>query len=162
MKKLLLIFVFLTSCVPAISTETPTPEIIYIEVAPTPEIIYIEITSTPKPAPKITAGCEYYFNSWEASGAAGMFFPVDDYYLIFARGEGAALHEVGHIADNGTSDLPEFEEAVVEYLSDCIEQPCWRIGHFYDQDMLHEVYAEFYMWDILYSIPQEFEVFYAR
>lgn len=109
---------------------------------------------------------EYYFNSWEASDGCGMFFAIDDYYLTFSKGEACALHEVGHIANcenhDCISQLPEFEAAVIEYLSHCVDQPCWRIGYFYDQDMLHEVYAEFYMWDILYTIPQEFEVFYAR
>ncbi len=108
---------------------------------------------------------EYYFSSWEASGADGMFFSVDDYYLIFAVGEAAALHEVGHLADverDYPSQSPEFEAAVIEYLSYCEENPCWRINFYYGQGMLGEVYAIFYMWDILYSIPQEFEVFYAR
>ncbi len=109
---------------------------------------------------------EYYFSSWEASGACGMFFVVDDYYLTFSKGEACALHEVGHIADcedrDCVSQSPEFEVAVILYLETCTEQPCWRINHYYEQGMLGEVYAELYMWDILYSIPQEFEGFYER
>ncbi len=111
---------------------------------------------------------EYYFSSWEASGACGMFFVVDDYYLTFSKGEACALHEVGHIADCENRDCisqsPEFEQATIDYIARCEdeEQPCWRINYYYEQGQLGEVYAELYMWDILYSIPHEFEVFYVR
>ncbi len=108
---------------------------------------------------------EYYFSSWEVSNVPGMFFLVDDYYLIFARGEAAALHEVGHIADaerGYISQTPEFEQAVIEYLDYCVENPCHRINYYYGYGQLDEIYAVFYMWNILYSIPQEFEEFYER
>ncbi len=111
---------------------------------------------------------EFYFASWEVSDAAGMFFvlPSGD-YLMFAKGEGAALHEVGHIADlerGYPSQTPEFEAAVIAYLDRCEfeEQPCWRINYFYEQGLLNDCFAELYMWDILYTIPQEFEEFYER
>ena len=109
---------------------------------------------------------EYYFNSWEQSGADGMYFLLPDGdYLLFAKGEGAALHEVGHISDRErgyVSKSPVFEEAVIDYLesADPNEQPYWRINYFYEQGLLDEVYAEFYVWNILYSIPQEMEPFY--
>ena len=109
---------------------------------------------------------EFYFSSWEASGADGMMFPLDDANcLTFSKGEAAALHELGHCVDfwgDYPSQSPEFEEVVIGYLETCEENPCWRIGYFYDQGMLDEVYAIFYMWDILYTIPPEFEEFYAR
>ena len=107
---------------------------------------------------------EYYFASWEASGACGMFFVVDDYYLTFSKGEACALHEVGHIADcenhGCISQLPEFEYAVILYLETCEEQPCWRINNYYEQGQLDEIFAEFYMWNILYELPKELEAFY--
>lgn len=114
--------------------------------------------------------CEVYFNSWEMEkdqGTLGMFWILSDNdYLIFVKeGEAVALHEVGHLVNverGYPSRSPEFEAAVIEYLSYCTEQPCWRINYFYEQGQLDEIYSEFYMWDILYSIPQEFEVFYAR
>ncbi len=109
---------------------------------------------------------ESYFNSWEASGADGMFFALPDGdCLMFAKNEGAALHEMGHCADykrGYPSQSSEFEQVVMDYLISCTQNPCWRINLFYEQGQLDEVYAILYMWDILYSIPQEFEVFYAR
>ncbi len=110
---------------------------------------------------------EYYFSSWKASNVPGMFFPIDDYYLIFAKGEGAALHEVGHIRnieEGYTSETPEFEAAVILYLdtADITDGLGWQINNYYRQGRLDDVYAELYMWDILYSIPHEFEEFYAR
>ena len=150
MKKLLLLFVLLTSCAPAVPMEAPTPE-------PTPTIEFWS--------------CEYYFNTWEAvkenQGALGAFFVLPDGdYLIFAKGEAVALHEVVHIANlerGYPSQTPEFEAAVVAYLDRCTEeQICWRVGYYYDQGQLDEVYAELYMWSVLYTIPQEFKVFYAR
>ena len=147
-KLLLLLFMFLAVCA------SPAPEIVYAEITPEP-------TSSKQVSP------EFYFNSWESSGAAGMFFVVDDYYLIFAKGEAAALHEVGHLANSQRgypSQSPEFEAAVIAYLDRCEfgEQPCWRINYFYQDGRLDDCYSEIYMWDILYTIPHEFEEFYAR
>lgn len=110
---------------------------------------------------------EFYFNSWEANGVDGMFFvlPGGD-YLIFAKGEGAAFHELGHLADaerDYPSQSPEFEEAVVFYLSKYTdEQPYWRINHLYQQGDMAEIFAELYVWDILREVPEIFEEFYAR
>ena len=148
-KLLLLSFVFLAAC-----------------ASPAPEIIYVEITTTPEPTPEVQlASPEFYFNSWEASGADGMFFPIDDYYLVFAKNEGAALHEVGHLVDaerDYPSQSPEFEDAVVLYLESCTENPCWRINHLYEKREFDQIFAELYVWDILREVPQEFEAFYAR
>ncbi len=144
MKKLLVLLFFLTAC------------------ASSPEVVYVVVTETPEPTPE-TANPSYYFNSWEASNVPGMLFVVDNYYLIFARGEAAGLHEVGHIRDieeDRISERPEFEDAVILYLETCEEQPCWRINYFYEQGQLSEVYAELYMWNILYDLPKEFIDFY--
>lgn len=159
MKKLMvLLALFLISCTSTIPTqETSTPKIVYVEVTSTPGLEQIKCAG-------------FYFYSWELAkedqGALGMFFILpDNDYLIFAKGEAVALHEVGHLVDierGYPSQSPEFEAAVIEYLGHCTEQPCWRINYFYEQGQLDEVYAEFYMWDILYTIPLEFEVFYAR
>ncbi len=161
MKKLMvLLTLFLVSCASVIPTqETPTPKIVYVEVTSTPGLEQIKCAG-------------YYFYSWELAkedqGAFGMFFVLpDNDYLIFAKGEAVALHEVGHLADverGKPSQSPEFEAAVVAYLenADPNEQPYWRINYFYEQGQLDEAYAEFYMWDILYEIPSIFEVFYVR
>lgn len=107
---------------------------------------------------------EYYFSSWEASGADGMAFVIDDYYLTFSVGEAAALHEVGHIrdAEKGQPSQSEgFQDAVNEFCetADMESTLGWQVCNVIDYS---EAYAIFYMWDILYSIPQEFEEFYAR
>ncbi len=150
MKKLPLLLLLLTACA---SVE--------------PEIIYVEITATPEPTPEVQfAAPEYYFNSWEASGADGMYFtlPNDD-CLVFAVGEAAALHEVGHCADakrSYPSQSAQFEQAIIEYLAGCVENPCWRINYWYEQGQLDEIFAELYVWGILREIPHEFEEFYVR
>ncbi len=109
---------------------------------------------------------EFYFASWEASGTSGMAFvlPNED-CLIFSKGEGSGIHEIGHCVNfwrGYPSETPEFEQATIAYLDRCEveEQPCWRIGYFYEQGQLSEVYAELYMWNMLYELPKEFIDFY--
>ena len=159
-KLLLLSFVFLAACA------SPAPEIIYVQITTTPGFTPMVITTTPEPTPEVQfASPEFYFNSWEASGVDGMFFPIDDYYLVFAKNEGAALHEVGHLVDAGRdypSQSVEFGDAVVLYLESCTESPCWRINHLYEKREFDQIFAELYVWDILREVPQEFEEFYAR
>ncbi len=168
-KLLLILFVFLVSC------GSPAPEIVYVEITSAPEIVYVEITSTPEPTPKITVGCEFYFNTWETAkknqGANGMHFWLGNESLIFATTEESALHEVGHLVDvrNGYSSQDEaFQDAVYEYVySPPIDVQDELHHYLYVMiaeygDLYDEAYAQLYMWNILYELPHEFEEFYVR
>lgn len=149
---ILLLLTLLTSCVP-VAVETSAPEIVYVVVTATPE------------ARTYLTNPEFYFASWEVSkeklGATGMYFKLGEgEYLIFAEGEAPALHEVGHIRYD-REDTTGFEEAVIEYLREYTEeQPYWRVNHLYEQGDLEEIYAELYVWNVLYELPREFIDFY--
>ncbi len=140
---MLLLFMLLVSCAPV---ETPAPE-----------IIYVVITATPEPTPAVSP--EYYFNSWNNSDAQGMYFPLQNGHLIFAKSEQAALHEVGHIVYRPN---PDFNVAVEEFLSkDQYEENLYAlVAYYYEYGMIEEIFAELYMWNILYELPIEFEGFY--
>jgi len=100
-----------------------------------------------------------YFEIWNNSGALGLHFEIEDYHLIFATDEESALHEVGHIA---YAPSFEFFEAVELYIEDCEGELCEYVQKHFENGNFEEIFAELYMWDILYTIPQEFEEFYAR
>jgi len=95
--------------------------------------------------------------TWLNGGALGMHFEIPSGHVIFATSEESALHEVGHLVYEFSF---EFIETVELYLED------EHSGELYDYmidnypDNIEEIYAELYMWDKLYSIPQEFEEFF--
>ena len=158
MKKLLLLLLLLTACAPV-----------------APEIIYVEITTTPEPTSEVQlASPEFYFNSWEVAKqdqATGMYFLLGEDVLIFASDVKSALHEVGHF-DDKSRDYPSYSVAFQITVDEYINNPPADVqnelhhylyvviverGRMYD-----DAYAQLYMWNILYDLPDVFEVFYAR
>ncbi len=155
---LLLLLLLLVSFAPVAPTETT-------------RVVYIEITSTPEPTPKITVGCEFYFNSWETAkknqGASGMHFWLGDESLIFAITEESALHEVGHLVDvrNGYLSQDEaFRDTVYEYVYSPPVDVQDELHHYLfvalESGFYDEALAQLYMWNILYELPKEFEEFF--
>ena len=159
---ILLLLMFLVSCAPV---ETLVPE-----------IIYVLITATPEPTPtEQQVSPEFYFNSWEIAKnstppASGQFWYLGVHeYMIFATSEESAQHEVGHIKnadEDYPSNNPAFQEAVDNYIfnppadvQDELHHYLYVVivqrGNLYD-----DAFAELYMWNILYELPEEFIDFY--
>lgn len=149
MKKLILLLVFLVSCVPVAEASTDIPT--------------LETQSM---------NCDVYFNSWEIAKrdqvATGQYwYLAKNEAMVFLTTEEAGLHEIGHFVDmerGYPSQNEAFRNVVHEYVYNPPANVQDELHHYLfvviEQSMYDDAYAQLYMWNILYDLPIEFEEFF--